>query len=126
MRHLDIPRYTTATGCLQELKSVYFPNGKSLAGNVEDMEFKLADFKCQTINMCDDFSFESYKQRYSLHTPRLFLFSRDSAVSSEQSDDEELDNSPFDWFEEVDECISYTTALAREMIHLKNLNGRLR
>lgn len=40
------------------------------------MEFRMADFKCQTIYLCDDFSPEGYKQRYKLHTPRLFLLSK--------------------------------------------------
>ena len=56
----------------------------------------MADFKCETVYLCDDFSPESYKKRYSLHTPRLFLLSRDMSESSDDSeDDAELEKSPF-------------------------------
>ena len=96
VRNLDLPRHATPNECLLELKKIFFPDGQSLVGKADDMEFKLADFKCQTIYMCDDFSPERYKQRYGLHTPRLFLLSRDGTVSSEESDDEELKKSPFE------------------------------
>lgn len=45
--------------------------------------------------MCEDFSLERYKQRYGLHTLRLFLL-RDSTVSSKESDYEELKKSSFE------------------------------
>ena len=97
MRTLDIPRHATANDCLEEMKNVFFPNGQSLVGNAEDMEFRMADFKCQTIYLCDDFSPEGYKQRYKLHTPRLFLLSKDNTISSDDSDDDqELHESPFE------------------------------
>ena len=53
----------------------------------------MADFKCEMIYFSDEFSPESYKKRYSLHTPRLFLLSKDT---SESSDDAELEKSPFE------------------------------
>lgn len=54
--------------------------------------------KCEEIYFCDDFSPESYKKRYSLHTPRLFLLSRDTSESSDDSDsdDAQLERSPFE------------------------------
>lgn len=92
---MDLPRHATANECLAELRKVFFPNGQSPAGNEDDLEFTMADFKCNTIYMCDDFSPESYKQKHSLHTLRLFLLSRDKADSSEESEEEELRESPF-------------------------------
>lgn len=94
MRNLDLPRHASERECLIELKKILFPEGQSLVGKADDIEFKLADFKCRTIYMCEDFSLERYKQRYGLHTPRLFLL-RDSTVSSKASDYEELKKSPF-------------------------------
>ena len=81
VRNLDLPRHATEKECLLELKKIFFPEGQSLVGKADDMEFKLADFKCRTIYMCEYFSLQRYKQRYGLHTPRLFLL-RDSTVSS--------------------------------------------
>lgn len=94
VRNLDLPRPASEKECLIELKKILFPEGQSLVGKADDIEFKLADFKCRTIYMCEDFSLERYKQRYGLHTPRLFLL-RDSTVSSKASDYEELKKSPF-------------------------------
>lgn len=96
VRTVDLPRDATANDCLLELKGTFFPNGLSPVGNADDMEFTLADFKCQKINMGDNFSPESYKKENRLHTPRLFLFSRDKGLMSEESDNEELMKSPFD------------------------------
>lgn len=39
----------------------FFPNGKSLVGNADDMEFVLADFQLQKISISADFSPERYK-----------------------------------------------------------------
>ena len=89
MRNLDLPRHSTEKECLLELKKTFFPEGQSLVGKADDIEFKLAYFKCRTNYMCEDFSLEKYKQRYGLHTPRLFPL-RGSTVSSKESDDEEL------------------------------------
>ena len=95
VRNLDQPRHATEKECLLELKKIFFPEGQSLVGKGDDIEFKLAHFKCRTIYMCDDFSLERYRQRYGLHTLRLFLL-RDSTVSSKESDYEQLKKSPFE------------------------------
>ncbi|KAJ7389503.1 hypothetical protein OS493_031156 [Desmophyllum pertusum] len=93
---LDISRKASANDCLFELKNTFFPNGKSLVGNADDMEFVLADFQLQKISMSADFSPERYKAENRLQSPRLFLFSRDKGLSSEESDNEDLMKSPFD------------------------------
>ena len=94
-RNLDLPRHAPEKECLLQLKKIFFPEGHSLVGKGDDIEFKLADFKCRTIYMCEDFSLERYKQRYGLHTLRLFLL-RGSTVSSKESDYEELKKSSFE------------------------------
>ena len=97
VRTLDFPRYARANECLAEMKKLFFPNGQSHVGSVEDMEFRMADFKCEEIYFSDDFSPESYKKRYGLHTPQLFLLSRDTSESSDDLDfDAELEKSPFE------------------------------
>ena len=88
MRNLHLPRHATEKECLLELKKIFFPEGQSLVGKADDIEFKLAYFKCRTIYMCEDFSLERY-------TPRLFPL-RGSTVSSKESDDEELKKSQFE------------------------------
>ena len=95
VRNLDQPRHATEKECLLELKKIFFPEGQSLVGKGDDIEFKLAHFKRRTIYMCEDFSLERYRQRYGLHTLRLFLL-RDSTVSSKESDYEQLKKSPFE------------------------------
>ena len=97
VRTVDFPRYATANKCLADMKKLFFPNGQSRVGSVEDMEFRMADFKCEEIYFSDEFSPESYKKRCSLHTPRLFLLSKDTSESSDDSDyDAELEKSPFE------------------------------
>ena len=84
VRTVDFPRYATANECLAEMK-LFFQNGQTCVGSVEDMEFRMADFKCEEIYFSDEFPPESYKKRYSLHTPRLFLLSKDTSESSDDS-----------------------------------------
>ena len=106
VRAVDLPKDATANDCLLELKNTFFPNGVSPLGNADEMEFTLADFKCQKINIGDKFSAESYKKENRLHTPRLFLLTRDKGLSSEESDNEDLMESPFDSLSRVDTLLS--------------------
>ena len=70
------------------------------------MEFTLADFKCQKITMGDNFSAESYKKANCLSTPRVFLLTRDIGLLSEESDNEDLMESPFDSLTQRDTLLS--------------------
>lgn len=51
VRVVDLPKDATANDCLLELKNTFFPNGVSPLGSADEVEFTLADFKCQKINM---------------------------------------------------------------------------
>ena len=62
VRTVDFPRYATVNECLAEMKKLFFLNGQSRVGSVEDMEFRMADFKCEEIYFSDEFSPESYKK----------------------------------------------------------------
>ena len=75
-------------------------------GSADEVEFTLADFKCQKINMGDNFSAESYKKENRLNTPRLFLLTRDIGLLSEESDNEDLMESPFDSMSQRDTLLS--------------------
>ena len=54
VRTIDFPRYATANECLAEMK-LFFSNGQTRVGSVEDMEFPMADFKCEEIYFSDEF-----------------------------------------------------------------------
>ena len=75
-------------------------------GSADEMEFTLADFKCQKINMGDNFSPESYKKENRLSSPRLFLLTRNIELLSEESDNEDLMESPFDSLPKRDTLLS--------------------
>ena len=106
VRVVDLSKDATANDCLLELKNTFFPNGVSPLGSADEMEFTLADFKCQKINMGDNFSAESYKKENRLSTPRLFLLTRDIGLLSEESDKEDLMESPFDSLSQRDALLS--------------------
>jgi len=96
VKAVDLLKDATTSDCLLELKNTFFPNGVSTLGNADKMEFTLADFKCQKINIGDKFSAESYKKENRLSTPRLFLLTHNKGLSEEESDNEDLMESPFD------------------------------
>ena len=59
------------------------------------LNFKLADFQCKPINLQDIFSPEDYKNKYNLHTPRLFLLTKErECISSEESENDEYQRKP--------------------------------
>lgn len=106
VRAVDLPKDATANDCLLELKNTFFPNGVSPLCNTDEMEFTLVDFKCQKINMGDNFSDESYKKENRLSIPRLFLLTHDKGLLLEESDNEDLMESPFDSFSQRDNLLS--------------------
>ena len=56
--------------------------------------------------MGDNFSAESYKKANCLSTPRVFLLTRDIGLLSEESDNEDLMESPFDSLTQRDTLLS--------------------
>ena len=40
----DVPRFVTLDDCLEINKSLFFPSGKSPAGNAKDMSFALGNY----------------------------------------------------------------------------------
>ena len=103
VRVVDLPK---DANCLLKLKNTFFPNAVSPLGSANEMEFTLADFKFQKIKMGDNFSAESYKKENRLSTPRLFLLTRDIGLLSEESDNEDLMESPFDSLSQRDALLS--------------------
>ena len=98
VRGISVPREADAKTCLKIAQDLFFHGGKSSEGKLEDMEFELADFKGDIVNISDgSFTADSYKQTYGLHTPRLVLLSKNKNKGTEQeesfeenSSDEEL------------------------------------
>ena len=60
--------------------------------------------------MGDNFSAESYKEENRLSTPHLFLLTRDIGLLSEESDNEDLMESPFDSLSQRDALLSSTVS----------------
>ena len=86
LRSINLKKGASALECLEEIKKVFFPNDQTRA----NYEFQLADFMSKPIQLQDTFSPEDYKSQYNLHTPRLFLLTkeRDIDTSSEESDND--------------------------------------
>jgi len=65
----DVPQILTI------VIDLFFPNGNSARGQSSEMDFYLANFKCEVI--CeDDFSLGSYISTNKLSKPRLYLLSK--------------------------------------------------
>jgi hypothetical protein len=101
VRSITIPRDASVDNCLKLLQDVFFPNGKSPMGSINDVDLNLADFKSDPFDLFDEFTAEDYKKKHGLHTPRLVLLSKDKEIiplsvsSDESADDQDLMTSPF-------------------------------
>ena len=103
VRTKEISRYATVLDCLREAEDLFFPDGKSTKGNLEEMVVNLADFKSEEIDLMDSFKAEDYKKKYGFHISRLVLLTKEKFVQVEdesgesvKSDDEELETSVWD------------------------------
>lgn len=67
---------------LASVIDLFFPNGTSSRGEANEMEFTLANFKCDVISS-KDFSLGNYISANKLTKPRLYLLSRHKSSSTD-------------------------------------------
>jgi hypothetical protein len=90
VRGVSVPRTADAKSCIQLAKDLFFENGESSKGKLEDMDFELGDYKGNVIDTSDkSFTVASYKRMYGLHSVRLVLLSKDKNNETEDKDDDE-------------------------------------
>ena len=103
VRTIHMKKDASALECLEEIKNIFFPEDETR----DKLEFQLADFMSKPIDLSDKFSPEEYKSRYNLHTPRLFLLTKERHIetSSEESDSELMKPAFSPIFNEEHECL---------------------
>ena len=91
-RSFNVPRHSSLKECQDVALNLFFSNGKSHVGAVEDMSIGMGNFTGDFIP--SDFAAEKYKAATGFPTPRLYLLTRheEDAVPSE----DELMTSPID------------------------------
>ena len=95
-RSYNVPRHATLDDCQDIAVNLFFPNGKSPVGPVEEMNIAMGNFSDEFIIFKRDgdqpfqFTAEKYKQITGLPVPRLYLLTRkqDHESEEEHSDDD--------------------------------------
>lgn len=106
VRVVDFLKDVIVNDCFLELKNIFFLNGVSFLGSVDEVEFMLVDFKCQKINMGDNFLVESYKKENCFNIFCLFFFIYDIGLLLEEFDNEDLMEFLFDLMSQRDMLFS--------------------
>ena len=99
-RMVDLPLSSNRLGIMKVSKELFFPNGESFFGNMEDMGFDLANFKDEAIHSSIrsskgtlPFTLQNYIHTYKAKTVRIYLRSQKSSTSDNSCVD---DNSASD------------------------------
>jgi hypothetical protein len=86
LRSINLKKGASALECLEEIKKVFFPSDETR----DNYEFQLADFMSKPIHLPNMFSPEDYKSQYNLHTPRLFLLTKERNIDTSSDESDEL------------------------------------
>ena len=80
---IDLPLSSNRWDVMKAAKELFFPDGESLYGNMEDMEFDLANFKDEAIHSSIrtqkekvPFTLQSYIHTHKAKTVRIYLRSK--------------------------------------------------
>lgn len=94
-RSYSVPRHATLDDCQDIAVNLFFPNGKSPVGPVEEMNIAMGNFSGEFIIFKRDgdqpfqFTAEKYKQITGLPVPRLYLLTRKQDHESEEEHSED-------------------------------------
>ena len=94
-RVLDVPKQALASECLDMAKELFFPNGISSEGLLDEMNLTLGDFNGGSVievNVDGEFlpfTAERYKMATGFTKPRLYLLSKEK-VAYDSGDEKEL------------------------------------
>lgn len=72
-RKIDLPKQSTKDSILEEVKPLFFPNGNSQLGKVEDFDFTLADFSQRDI---DEQTIDELYSAAKMSTLRLYVVTK--------------------------------------------------
>lgn len=75
-RELSVPLSTTEEDMIDLLTNVFFPEGFSVHGCIDELQFKLANFKCQEVTGDEFTSLSSYIAKHNLSKVKIYLLSR--------------------------------------------------
>ena len=101
-RSWDVPRYASLEDCLEIVKGLFFPNGKTPVGDISSMSLALANYSGEVINdsLEDDevckIRADIYKTVTGLNHPRLHLVSKPVDDSDTNISEDELHRPTFD------------------------------
>jgi len=89
-RHLTVVKTLTMEGLLSTAKTLFFPNGKSVRGSMDEFVVTLKDFKCQSV--IDHTTVEHEYERSKLKMLRFYMFTERNTLAS--TDDVETTSLP--------------------------------
>ena len=94
-RSYNVPRHATLDDCQEIVVNLFFPNGKSPVGPVEEMNIAMGNFSGEFIIFMQDggkpleFTAEKYKRITGFAVPRIYLLTRKQDQESEEDHSED-------------------------------------
>ena len=99
-RMIDMPLSSNRWDVMKAAKELFFPDGESLYGNMEDMEFDLANFKDEAIHSSIrtqkgtlPFTLQSYIHTHKAKTVRIYIRSKVVEMTTDATENGCDDNS---------------------------------
>ena len=74
-RDVDVALNATKIEIIEQLKTIFFPEGKNAFGKISEMRFSLGNFQCEEVTD-EGFTLGQYITRYRLSRCRLYLMSK--------------------------------------------------
>ena len=91
----NVPRHATLDDCQEIVVNLFFPNGKSPVGLIEEMNIGMGNFSDELKIFIQDggkplpFTAEKYKQTTGFAVPRIYLLTRKEDHESEEKQSED-------------------------------------
>jgi hypothetical protein len=96
-RNMEFPAAYTKDNVLQAAIGIFFENGQSKFGFANEMEFDLANFKMEKVDVLRDndgienpFTIQGYFQCYKLSKARIYLMSKDKTITEVTNSETEV------------------------------------
>jgi hypothetical protein len=96
-RNMEFPAAYTKENVLQAAIGIFFENGQSKFGFANEMEFDLANFKMEKVDVLRDndgvenpFTIQGYFQCYKLSKARIYLMSKDKTITEVTNSETEV------------------------------------
>lgn len=89
-REISVPILSTRNELISQMELMFFPDGKSVFGDISTMRVSLGNFKCDEV-LDQDFTLSKYISRHKLSKVRLYLLTKSEEgriISVFESDEE--------------------------------------